>query len=61
MVMNKRQRKKCHKLYGSDRRSEPVAVVPAGRRADRTGRGGIPVPSKESIREAFQWVTEHQQ
>lgn len=59
--MNKRQKKKSHKVYGSDRGCAPVVVVPAGRRADKRGYGGIPVPSDESIREAFQWVTEHQQ
>ncbi len=58
--MNKRQRKKSHKLYLSDRGDSPV-VVPAGRRADKRGYGGIPVPSDESIREAFLWVQEHQQ
>jgi hypothetical protein len=61
MVMNKRQRKKRHKLYESDRKCPPVVVAPAGRRADSLGRSGIPVPSEESVREAFQWVTEHQQ
>lgn len=58
--MNKRQRKKSHKVFGSDRGSAPV-VVPAGRRADKRGYGGIPVPSDESIREEFLWVQEHQQ
>ncbi|MBR6555611.1 MAG: hypothetical protein IKT90_05300 [Clostridia bacterium] len=59
--MNKRQRKKSRKLYASRRREPTGIIVPAGRRADRVGYGGVPVPSEESIREAFQWVTEHQQ
>lgn len=59
--MNKRRKKKSRKLYGSDRGGAPVVVVPASRRADERGYGGIPVPSDESIREAFLWVQEHQQ
>ena len=59
--MNKRQRKKSYKLYSARRREPSGIIVPAGRRADKVGKDGIPVPSEESIREAFQWVTEHQQ
>ncbi len=59
--MNKRQRKKSHKLSGSDRAGASAVVAPAGCRADKRGYGGIPVPSDESIREEFLWVQEHQQ
>ena len=59
--MKKRQRKKSRKLFSSHRSTPSGVIVPAGRRADKLGYGGIPVPSDESIHEAFQWVQEHQQ
>ena len=48
-------------VFKHRRRYTPPVVSPAGSRADSRGPLGIPVPDRDSIRESFAWVTEHQQ
>lgn len=59
--MKNHRKEKCRNRVAANCKHAPATVVPAGSRADKHGRGGIPIPSDESIREAFLWVQEHQQ